>query len=75
MMRNTNSHLRVSESLVLLARYEVLSSFQVLSWRQRAKAVRMLIKSRESVPAAMEQAARRLTAKKRGTVNDRENHP
>lgn len=58
-MRSINGHLRASKGLVLLARYEVLSRFQVLPRRQGAKAVRTLIESLESLPAAMERAARR----------------
>jgi hypothetical protein len=69
-MRTINGHLRASKSLVLLARYEVLSRFQVLPWRQRAEAVRMLIESLDSVPSAMERAALRSAARnQRGTAH------
>jgi hypothetical protein len=56
-MKSIRKHFRASKKLVLMARYEVLSRFQNLPWRQRAKAVRMLIESLEPLPHVMEEAA------------------
>jgi hypothetical protein len=41
-----------------MARYEVLSRFQNLPWRQRAQAVRMLINELKPLPSAMDRAAK-----------------
>jgi hypothetical protein len=57
MPANALSHFRASRQLVRVARYEALSRFQNLPWRQRAKAVRMLIEELEPLPAVMERAA------------------
>jgi hypothetical protein len=56
-MKNQNRYRRASEKLVLSARYQALSIFQDMPWRQRAKAVRMLIAYLKRVPATMERAA------------------
>jgi hypothetical protein len=56
---NLGSHLRASRALVSVARYEVLHRFQALPWRQRAKAVRMLIEELQPLPGLMESAAAR----------------
>ena len=58
-MRSINGHLRASRKLVLMARYEVLSRFDHLPWRQRAKAVRMLVQLLNQLPEKMEAAADR----------------
>ncbi len=58
-MKNINSHYRVSRGLVLAARYEVLTRFQNLPWRQRAKAVRMLVELLAPLPMNMEEAAKK----------------
>jgi hypothetical protein len=60
------NHFRASRDLVRLARYEVLSRFQYLPWRQRAKALRMLIGDLTPLPEMMEAAASR--GKPYGTV-------
>jgi hypothetical protein len=60
------SHFRASRALVRVARYEVLSRFENLSWRQRAKAVRMLIEELQPLPELMESASAR--QKPYGTV-------
>jgi hypothetical protein len=56
-VKSIRKHFRVSRSLVLAARYEVLSRFQNLPWRERAKAVRMLMAMLEPLPGFMEEAA------------------
>ena len=57
-VKNIRKHFRASRGLVLAARYEVLSRFQDLPWRQRAKAVRMLMVLLEPLPSLMEEAAK-----------------
>ena len=56
-MKSIRKHFRASRALVLSARYEVLSRFQNLPWRQKAKAVRMLMELLEPLPRLMEEAA------------------
>jgi hypothetical protein len=58
-VKNISSHLRVSRGLVLAARYEVLSRFENLPWRQRAKAVRMLVELLAPLPMKMDEAAKK----------------
>jgi hypothetical protein len=58
-VKNVRCQPRVSRGLVLAARYEVLSRFQNLPWRQRAKAVRMLVELLAPLPIKMEEAAKK----------------
>jgi len=57
-VKNIRKHFRASRGLVLAARYKVLSRFQNLPCRQRAKAVRMLMELLEPLPSLMEKAAK-----------------
>jgi len=53
-MKNISKHFRASRAFVLSARYKVLSRFQNLPWRERAKAARMLVELLKPLPVLME---------------------